>query len=84
MKLGLHGKYSGLEPLMQVPKVVLEYEGSWDERSPAKNRNFQALFKHYRRAQYLKITQNVVFEFFNFGISINFCPTKSDLSGNTV
>ena len=45
MKLGLHGKYSGLEPLMQVPKVVLEYEGSWDERSPAKNRNFSGTFK---------------------------------------
>ena len=49
MKLGLHGKYSGLEPLMQVPKVVLEYEGSWDERSPAKKIViFQALLKHYR------------------------------------
>ena len=41
MKLGLHGKYSGLEPLMLAPEVVLEYEGSWDERSPGKKpRNF--------------------------------------------
>ena len=48
MKFGLHGKYSGLEPLMQVPKVVLEYEGSWDERSPGKKIVFfQALLKHY-------------------------------------
>ena len=69
MKLGLHGKYSGLEPLMQVPKVVLEYEGSWDERSPAKKIViFQALFKKYRGAQCLNITQIVAFEFFNFSI----------------
>ena len=45
MKLGLHGKYSGLEPLMQVPKVVLEYEGSWDERSPAKKK--LVIFRHF-------------------------------------
>ena len=32
----------------------------------------------------LKITQNVTFEFFNFGISTNFWPIKTDLSGNTV
>ena len=32
----------------------------------------------------LKITQNVTFEFFNFGIFTNFCPIKIDLSGNTV
>ena len=32
----------------------------------------------------LKITQNVSFEFFNYGISTNFCPIKIDLSGNTV
>ena len=44
MKLGLHGKYSGLEPLMQVPKVVLEYEGSWDERSPEKK---LVIFRHF-------------------------------------
>ena len=35
-------------------------------------------------AQCLKIIQNVAFEFFNFGISTNFCPIKIDLSGNTV
>ena len=32
----------------------------------------------------LKITQNVSFEFLNFGFSCNFCPVKNDLSGNTV
>ena len=33
----------------------------------------------------LKITQNVGFEFSNFGIAINFCSIKSDMSqsGNT-
>ena len=35
-------------------------------------------------AQCLKIIQNVAFEFFNFGISTNFWPIKTDLSGNTV
>ena len=35
-------------------------------------------------AHCLKITQNVAFEFLNFGISTNFCPIKIDLSGNTV
>ena len=32
----------------------------------------------------MKITQNVAFKFLNFGISTNFCPFKTDLSGNTV
>ena len=31
----------------------------------------------------LKITQNVAFECLNFGIFTNFCPIKTDLSGNT-
>ena len=35
-------------------------------------------------SQCWKITQNVAYKFFNLGISINFCPIKSDLSGNTV
>ena len=35
-------------------------------------------------AQCLKITQNVAFEFLNFGIFHNFCPIKTDLSGNSV
>ena len=34
-------------------------------------------------SQCWKITQNVAYKFFNLGISINFCPIKSDLSGNT-
>ena len=32
----------------------------------------------------LKITQNVAFEFFNYGIFHQFCPIKVNLSGNTV
>ena len=33
----------------------------------------------------LKITQNVAFEFFDIlAFSTNFCPIKTDLSGNTV
>ena len=32
----------------------------------------------------MKITQNVAFEFLNFGIFTIFCPFKTDLSGNTV
>ena len=36
-----------------------------------------------KKAQFLKITQNVAFEFFNFP-RINFCPIQRDLSGNTV
>ena len=32
----------------------------------------------------MKITQNVAFWFLNFGISTNFRPIKTDLSGNTV
>ena len=35
-------------------------------------------------AHYLKITQSVAFELLNFDISTNFCPIKSELSGNTV
>ena len=35
-------------------------------------------------SQCLKITQNVAFSFFNFGIFHQFCPIESDLSGNTV
>ena len=31
-----------------------------------------------------KITQNVAFRFFNFGIFNNFWPIKIDMSGNTV
>ena len=34
-------------------------------------------------AQCLKITQNVEFDFF-VTLSTNFCPIKTDLSGNTV
>ena len=34
--------------------------------------------------QCLKITQDVAFEFLNFGISTNFCPFKTDMYGNTV
>ena len=32
----------------------------------------------------LKITQNVVFEFLILAFFTNFCPIKTDLSGNTV
>ena len=32
----------------------------------------------------LKIIQNVSFEFFHFGIFTNFCPIKTEMSGNTV
>ena len=36
-------------------------------------------------AQCLKNTQNVAFEIFQFlAFSNNFCPIKSDLSGNTI
>ena len=35
-------------------------------------------------AQCLKITQNVAFGFLILAFSINFCPFKSDLSGNAV
>ena len=35
-------------------------------------------------SQYLKITQNVTFELLDFGTFHQFCPIKSDLSGNTV
>ena len=40
MKLCLHEKDWGLEPLMQELRAFLEYEGSWDERSPAKKNCF--------------------------------------------
>ena len=36
------------------------------------------------RTHCLKITQNVEFKFLNMAISTNFCPIKTDLSGNTV
>ena len=32
----------------------------------------------------LKITQNVVFDFRILAFSTNFCPIKTDMSGNTV
>ena len=35
-------------------------------------------------SQCLKVTQNVVFESFNFGIFHQFWPIKTDLSGNSV
>ena len=35
-------------------------------------------------AHCLKITQNVAFEFLTLAFSTNFCPIKTDLSGNTV
>ena len=35
-------------------------------------------------AQCLKITQNVSFDFLILAFSTNFCPIKTDLSGNTV
>ena len=37
-----------------------------------------------REAHCLKISQNVAFEFFNFGIFHQFLTYKTDLSGNTV
>ena len=36
------------------------------------------------RTHCLKITQNVALKFLNFGIFHQFCPIKTDLSGNTV
>ena len=42
---------------------------------------FISIFRTF--SQCLKITKNVALWFFNFGISINFCPIKIDLSGNT-
>ena len=35
-------------------------------------------------SQCLKIIQYVAFEFFNLAFSTNFCPIKTELSGNTV
>ena len=63
-----------------------------------KMRLFGVIFKHfinfpiYSRyvlfiltiSQCLKITQNIAYEFFNLGISINFCPIEIGLSGSTV
>ena len=43
-------------------------------------------FKDYNTPHCLKTTQNIAFQFF-FSIlafSTNFCPIKTDLSGNTV
>ena len=43
------------------------------------------IFQTLPKAQCLKITQNVGFEFFKFDIySTNFCPFKIDLSGKTI
>ena len=52
--------------------------------------HFQGMDLFYRVSQQvlnihsLKITQNVTFEFLILAFSINFCPIKTDLSGNTV
>ena len=43
------------------------------------------LFKSFSTSAHcLKITQNVAFEFLILAFSTNFCPIKTDLSGNTV
>ena len=47
---------------------------------------FSSTFKLRQEPQCLKITQKFKMshlQFFNFGISTNLCPIKSDLSGNT-
>ena len=37
------------------------------------------------QSQCLKITENVAYQFLNFGIFFtNFCPINIDLSGNTI
>ena len=49
--------------------------------------DFYSIFGCYwfpKIALCLKITQNVAFEFFNYGIFHQFCPIKVNLSGNTV
>ena len=39
---------------------------------------------HNVKEHCLKITQNVAFKIFILAFSTNFCPFKTDLSGNTV
>ena len=44
-----------------------------------------AMEDNNKKSQCLKIIKNVTFEIFKFlAFSTNFCPIKSDLSGNTV
>ena len=40
--------------------------------------------RNYDGSHCLKVTQNVAFEFMNFGTFHQFFPIKADLSGNTV
>ena len=47
-----------------------------------KTRFWNCDFRHLSTAHCLKIAQNVAFEFLAF--PPNFCPIKTDLSGNTV
>ena len=42
------------------------------------------VFLYYHWVNCLKITQNVAFEFWISAFSTNFCPIKTDMSGNTV
>ena len=44
----------------------------------------QPLQRNKDQAHCLKITQNVASEYFILAFSTNFCPIKTDLSGNTV
>ena len=45
---------------------------------------FTILFVHCSFSHTLKITQNVAWNFLILAFSTNFCPIKTDLSGNTV
>ena len=42
-----------------------------------------AFIQNQNNSKSLKMTQNVAFEFLNFGIFTDFCPIRIDLSGNT-
>ena len=57
-------------------------ESAWPKQGLLKLGTFY--LKNMYSAHCLKITQNVAYEFLNFGIFTNFCPIKTDLSGNTV
>ena len=62
-------------------KVLFRINFNLSERSELENQLEKKLLV---LPQYLKITQNIALEIFNFGIFYQYCPNQSDLSGNTV
>ena len=68
------------EALLEIREPIINITFFFCERSELD----QLTSNNACDTQCLKITQNVAFEIFNFGIFTNFCPIKTDLSGNTV